>query len=96
MFQFKLIEAKFGLIEFAVVVKLRQKIYGGRGCYCEWTKEVALLFSRELGLGGNAVSEIISAALRRGLFDKRLFEAVERQRGLEVQKQYLLVCVANN
>ena len=107
----KLIEAEFGLIGFAVVVKLWQKIYGGNGYYCEWTEEVALLFSRELGLGGNAVSEIISAALRRGLFDKRLFEkykiltsqgvqkryfeAVERRKGLEVQKQYLLINAAN-
>ena len=55
---FKLIEAEFGLTGFGVVVKLYQKIYGGRGYYTEWTNEVALLFAREIGLGGNAVSEI--------------------------------------
>lgn len=108
----KLIEAEFGLTGFAVVVKLWQKIYGQEGYYCEWTEEVALLFSRELGLGGNAVSEIVSATLRRGLFDRELFdrykiltsqgiqtryfEAVGRRKGLEVKKQYLLVNVDKN
>ena len=105
----KLIEAEFGLIGFAVVVKLWQKIYAGEGYYCEWTEEVALLFSREIGLGGDTVSEIISATLRRGLFDKRLFEkygiltsagvqiryfeAVGRRKGLKAKKQYLLIDV---
>ena len=108
----KLIEAEFGLTGFAVVVKLWQKIYGQEGYYCEWTEEVALLFSRELGLGGNTVSEIVSATLRRGLFDRELFdkykiltsqgiqtryfEAVGRRKGLEVKKQYLLVNIDKN
>ena len=108
----KLIEAEFGLVGFAVVVKLWQKIYAGRGYYCEWNEEVALLFSREVGLGGNVVSEIITATLRRGLFDKKLFdkygiltsegvqnryfEATERRKGFEVKKQYLLVNADNN
>ena len=108
----KLIEAEFGLVGFAVVVKLWQKIYAGRGYYCEWNEEVALLFGREVGLGGNVVSEIITAMLRRGLFDKKLFEkyriltspgiqkryfeATERRKGFEVKKQYLLVNADHN
>ena len=71
--KFELIEAEFGPTGFAVVVKLIHRIYGGNGDYCEWTKEVALLFSRACGVGSNAVSEMIKAALRRGLFDKNLF-----------------------
>ena len=69
----ELIEAEFGLTGFAVVVKLLQRIYGGEGYYCEWTNEVALLFSRKIGLGGNVVSEIVSASVRRGIFDRTLF-----------------------
>lgn len=104
--KFKLIEAEFGLTGFAVVVKLFQKIYGERGYYCEWTNEVALLFSHECG-GGNAVSEIVSAAIKRGIFDKdmydkysiltstgiqeRYFEAVSRRVQIDVKTEYLLV-----
>ncbi len=114
--KFELIEAEFGLTGFAVVVKLLQRIYGQQGYYCEWTNEVALLFSRSLGVipqdrrasGGNVVSEIVEAAIRRGIFDKTLYEryhiltsagiqkryleAVSRRKSASIEKRYLLLC----
>lgn len=104
---FELIEAEFGLTGFAVIVKLYQKIYGTFGYYCEWKNDVALLFGKKVGLGGNAVSEIVSAAIRRGIFDeklfkeyriltsagiqKRYFEIVSRRKKVDVKKEYLLI-----
>jgi hypothetical protein len=106
--KFELIEAEFGLTGFAVVVKLYQKIYQ-HGYYCEWTNEVALLFSHRIGLGSNVVSEIVNASIRRGIFDEsmfdkyhiltsrgiqeRYFEAVIRRKCVKVKKAYLLVNV---
>ena len=103
----ELIEAEFGLTGFAVVVKLFQRIYGERGYYCEWTDEVALLFGKKNGLGGNAVSEIVGASIKRGIFDKtmfekygiltsvgiqeRYFEAVSRRKQVCVKEEYLLI-----
>ncbi|MBR6793365.1 MAG: DUF4373 domain-containing protein [Clostridia bacterium] len=105
--KFELIEAEFGLNGFAVIVKLFQKIYGGEGYYTPWTKDVALVFARKIGLGANAVSEIVTAAARRGIFDKalydkhqiltskgiqeRYFDAVKRRKELKVIEAYLLV-----
>ena len=105
--KFELIEAEFGLTGFAVVVKLLQRIYGQDGYYCEWNDEVALLFGKRIGLGGSVVSEIVSASIRRGLFDqtlydryqiltsagiqKRYFEAVARRKVVNVEAAYLLV-----
>ncbi|MEG2022318.1 MAG: DUF4373 domain-containing protein [Oscillospiraceae bacterium] len=109
--KFELIEAEFGLTGFAVVVKLFQYIYGGQGYYCEWTNEVALLFSRKQGFsdGGNVVSEIVSAAIKRDMFSKdlydkyhvltskgiqkRYFETVSRRKEIEVDDNILLVNV---
>lgn len=104
--KFELIEAEFGLTGFAIVVKLFQKIYGEQGYYCEWTNEVALLFSHKCG-GGNVVSEIVSAAIKRGIFDKdmyekysiltskgiqeRYFSAVSRRVCVNFKKEYLLI-----
>ena len=104
--KFELIEAEFGLQGFAVVVKLLQRIYGGEGYYCEWTKEVALLFAKRNGTGGNVVSEIVEASIKRGIFDKDMFErygiltskgiqirylkAVDRRKQVKIKKQYLL------
>jgi hypothetical protein len=112
--KFELIEAEFGLKGFAVIVKLFQKIYGQQGYYCEWTEEIALLFARnccysnDFEKGGNAVSEIVSAAIKRGIFDKELyekygiltsagiqkryFEACARRKEVTVKKEYLLLC----
>ena len=109
--KFELIEAEFGLTGFGVVVKLLQKIYGGQGYYVEWTKEVALLFAKKVGVGGNAVSEIVTASIERGIFDKtlydkyhiltskgiqkRYFEAVGRRTSVEIERAYLLVNVTD-
>lgn len=106
--RFELIEAEFGLAGFAIIVKLFQRIYGGRGYYCEWTNEVALLFGKRCGVGGSAVSEIVAAAIRRGIFDKDIydrygvltsrriqeqyFEAVSRRKIVNVKNEYLLLC----
>ena len=107
--KFELIEAECGLKGFAIVVKLFQKIYGQQGYYCEWTEDVALLFGKNVGLGGDAVSEIVRAAIKRGIFDselydkyqiltsrgiqERYFEAVSRRKEVEVRKEYLLIKV---
>ena len=106
--KFDLIEAEFGLTGFAVVVKLYQRVYA-RGYCCEWTNEVALLFGKSVNLGGNAVSEIVNAAVKRGIFDKdkfdryqiltshgiqsRYFEAVSRRKCVNVNRAYLLIDV---
>lgn len=108
--KFELIEAEYGLTGFGVIVHLLQEIYGKAGYYLEWTNEVALLFARKIGLGGSVVSEIVEAAIRRGMFDKeifdkyhiltsrgiqrRYFEAVSRRKLLKVDKNILLVDVA--
>lgn len=107
--KFELIEAQFGLTGFAVLVKLLQKIYGSEGYYVEWTNEIALLFAMKIGANGNAVSDIVGAAVKRGIFDatlyekyqiltskgiqKRYFEAVSRRKNVEVKGAYLLIDV---
>ena len=105
--KFQLLEAEFGLKGFAVVVKLYQRIYGSHGYYCEWTTDVELLFSMQIGEGRNSVSEIVGRALERDIFSKplydkyqiltssgiqkRYFEAVSRRKKVEVEEAYLLV-----
>ncbi len=105
--KFELIEAEFGLTGFAVVIKLFQRIYGEHGYYCKWTKEVAMVFAMRNGTGANVVSEIVSASVKRGLFDKtlydkygiltsegiqkRYFKAVSRRKSVELISRYLLV-----
>lgn len=108
----ELIEAEFGLTGFAVIVKLWMRIYGSRGYYCEFDEEVALMFSHKTGVGVNAVSEILNAAFKRGIFDKTLYEKYKiltskgiqercmkmcsRRKRFEVEKKYLLISVPDS
>lgn len=110
--KFELIEAEFGLQGFGVVVKLYQRIYGGEGYYTPWSNDVALVFARKIGLGANVVSEIVSAAIRRGIFDnelykkyqiltskgiqERYFDAVKRRKEINVKEAYLLISYTQN
>lgn len=105
--KFALIEAQFGLKGFGVVVKLYQKIYGECGYYLEWTEDISLLFSQRIGLDCSLVSDIVSASIKRGIFDADLFakygvltsrgiqerylEATSRRQQVEIKKQYLLL-----
>ena len=86
--KFELIEAEFGLKGFAIVVKLFQKIYGQQGYYCEWTEDVALLFGKNVGLGGDAVSEIVRAAIKRGIFDSELYDKYQILTSRGIQERY--------
>lgn len=87
--KWKLIEAQFGLKGFAVVVKLFQKIYGEFGYYCEWNDDIALLFAQSVGVAdGNVVSDIVNASVKRGIFDRAMFEKYAILTSMGVQKRY--------
>ena len=105
------IEAEDVLTVYAGIIKLLQRIYGGHGYYIHWTYEVALLFAKRLGVGGSVVSEIIEAAVKRGMFhkeifakykvltskgiQKRYFTAIARRKEIEVDDDILLVQVSH-
>lgn len=90
----ELVEAQYGLKGFAVVVKLLQRIYGEHGYYCEWNDDIAFLFARQNGLSNgeapnNLICDIVSASIRRGIFDKGLFEKYHILTSKGIQKRYL-------
>ena len=89
--KFDYIEAEFGLIGFAVVVKLFQRIYGGHGYYCEWNERVALLFAHKIGAGGDVVREAVSAAIREGIFDRGMLENYGILTSHGIQKRFSAV-----
>lgn len=106
--KFEIIEARFGIKGFAVIVKLFQHIYGTKGYYCEWDEDVLLVFAKRIGVGANSVSEILDTSLKKGIFNKDMYEKysiltsegiqqryVEAKRGgyERICKKYLLISV---
>lgn len=105
----ELVIAEFGMTGLGILIRLFQKIYSENGYYCCWDDDVALLFSRNNGVGGNVVSEVINACLRRGVFDcemykrcsiltskgiqKRYLEAATRRKNIDWKNDYLLISI---
>lgn len=84
---FELVVAEYESKGFEVLIRLFQKIYGN-GYYCQWNREVALLFSRKYGVGVNVVEEIVRAAIRRDLFNEEMFKKHSILTSHGIQKWY--------
>lgn len=103
----ELIEAELGLEAFGVIVKLYGRIYGQNGYYCNWDSDCALLFARRLCVDEVFVQSVVSAAIKRGIFDRNMldtfgiltsaeiqyffFNAAKRRKDLEIEDKYLCV-----
>jgi hypothetical protein len=84
----QLIEAEYGIIGFAIVIKLLMKIYK-EGYYYEWTEKEQLLFSKKVNVDINQVNGIINACLKWGLFDKTLYDKYKILTSKGIQRRYL-------
>ncbi len=57
----ELVEAKHGLLGFAVIIRILMRIYRNGYCY-PWTEKEQLLFSSRIGVELEQVREIINDA----------------------------------
>lgn len=103
----ELIEAEFGNTGYAIMNKLKDELFFEKGYFIEWTNDVVLMFSKKNNVGVNTVSEIVKAMLRRGIYDKNLYdkykiltsaeaqeiylEATKKRKRVDMVKEYLLV-----
>ncbi len=85
----RLIEAEFGMKGLGVIVKLWQRIYGEQGYYVELDEEAELLFANEANVGGSLVSEIVRAAIKRGIFHQGLYDKYKILTSHGIQTRYL-------
>lgn len=92
--EIKLIQAEYGLKGFALVVKLFQRIFGTHGYYCEWDNDNALLFASENGSFSesdkNLIESVVSACVRRGIFDREMYQKYSILTSADIQERYLL------
>ena len=106
----ELIEAKYGIIGFGVVIKLFQTIYKN-GYFADVSEERILLFKKRINVDIDVINAIIKDCIKWELFDGKLhkkysiltshgiqkiyIEATKRRKEVELFKQYLLVNVNN-
>jgi len=101
-----IIEAKYGLLGFGVIIKLLMKIYS-EGYYYKWSEKEQILFSKRVNVDINTVNNIINDCIKWGMFEAKLFkkyeiltsngiqvryfEAITRRKTVEVVQEYLLL-----
>jgi hypothetical protein len=108
--KYQLLEAKYGAIGFAVIIKLLMKIYS-EGYYYTWGEKEGLLHSRRVNVDINTVNAIVNDSVKWEIFDpqiyekhkvltsngiqKRFWEAAKRRNTITIVKQYWLYDVDN-
>ena len=101
-----LVLAKYGYIAYAILVRLLADIYK-QGYFILWTSRQQYLFSRRVNVDIMTVKTIVIEYINEGFFDKNLwekfniltshgiqtryFQAVDRRRGVQIYKDFLLV-----
>jgi len=104
--KFDLIEARHGLIGYAIIVKLYQKIYNEFGYFYPWGERQKLLFSRAILMPIEEINTVVESAVEFGLFDqgqydsgiltskgiqRRYFEASKKRKVVKLYSDILLI-----
>lgn len=108
--EIEVLEAKYKLEGFAIIIKLFQKIYS-KGYYLEWNEKEQLLFSNRVSADENFVASVVSDAVKWGIFNQeklekygiltsrriqeQYFAAVYKRAEVEAIKEYLLIDLSN-
>lgn len=107
----KLVDAKFGVAGFGVLVKIWQIIYDN-GYYIKWTEKELLLYKNRINTDINLINAVINECLLWGTFNddlyksysiltssgvqKRFFEATRRRTEITLVSEFLLTSIPDN
>lgn len=91
----QLVEAKYGITGFGVLVKLLMKIYG-EGYYYQWGENEGLLFSKRVNVGINTVNDVVNDLVKWGMFDADIFKKYGVLTSNGIQKRFWEVAKRRN
>lgn len=107
----KLIDSKFGVAGFGVLVKVWQIVYEN-GYYIMWTEKELLLYKNRINADINLINDVINECLKWNIFSielyekykiltssgiqKRFFEATKRRQTVTLTGEFLLTPIPDN
>ena len=91
----QLLEAKYGIVGFGVMIKLLMKIYN-EGYFYSWGEKESLLHSKRVNVDVNKVNEIVSDLVKWGMFDSKTFDKYRVLTSNGIQKRYWEVAKRRN
>jgi hypothetical protein len=83
----QLLEAKYGITGFAVIIKLFMKIYS-EGYFYPWEEKESLLHSKRVNVDVSKVNDIVQDSIKWGTFNLKLFNKYKILTSNGVQKRY--------
>lgn len=91
----QLVEAKYGVAGFAVLIKLLMKIYS-EGYYYQWGENEGLLFSKRVNVDINTVNDIVNDLVKWGMFDADIYKKYSVLTSNGIQKRFWEVAKRRN
>ncbi|MDD3122669.1 MAG: DUF4373 domain-containing protein [Candidatus Izemoplasmatales bacterium] len=85
----ELLEARFGIKGYAVWIKLLCRIYGDKGYYCIWSKEISEVFAAKIVVNAQLVSDVVEFLVRRDFFDQKRFEELGILTSTSIQNHFV-------
>lgn len=83
-----MIEGKYGILGFGIVVKLFMKIYR-EGYFYPWTEKEQLLFARRNNVDINVCNDVVNDCIKWGFFAQKLYAKYQVLSSSGIQKRYL-------
>ena len=87
------VSARFGFKGEVIAIRLLCKIYRN-GYYMDWSEDIALLLAKSVGDGcqHSCVRDVVYELLKRGFFDRSIFERFSILTSHGIQKRYFAAC----
>ena len=85
----RILKAKYGLIGYAVYIRLLEEIYHNNGYYIELDEDYMLLFADENNITINELENIIDVCINKELFDINKYNDYNILTSKRIQKNYL-------
>lgn len=85
------IEAKHGMLGYAVFNKLLEKIYSN-GYYTKWEERDAFMFAKNNNVDIHILNDIVSDCIKEGLFSDNLYNSYFILTSKSIQKRYAKGC----
>lgn len=95
--KFQVIEARFGIVGFGIIIKLYQLIYSDKGYYTEWNETLSVISAAKWSCTGlpiepGTVNKVVRAAAKYGIFNEGKLNEYGVLTSAGIQKRYLEVC----
>lgn len=84
----KLFRAEFGIKGFGVWIELLIQVYGDEGYFLKWDEDTNLLFADEAGISATLADGVVGGLVRRGLFNKSVFNSFNILTSKHIQEKY--------